>query len=239
MIPYFRRLPIYLSRQIGQIVSKYRWFAFVYIIIIFFLFPLIILLLALIYWLIAVIFLLLFLFLIISILIINYFQKTNLNRLPVILQSWNFLPYSFHSFSYWDQHLEIFMKYICCQRCIDLIYPSNNNEKPLKQQYLSMKDQYITALDHRFLSHTNQLNQLFEKHHAPIISIYESKHPITNYVQDFYCSLTGKPTQGQKALSTLIQINIHEEEEIDRIFIFDRDKNKDISVNKQKSSLSF
>jgi hypothetical protein len=131
------------------------------------------------------------------------------------------------------------MKYICCQRCIDLIYPSNNNEKPLKQQYLSMKDQYITALDHRFLSHTNQLNQLFEKHHAPIISIYESKHPITNYVQDFYCSLTGKPTQGQKALSTLIQINIHEEEEIDRIFIFDRDKNKDISVNKQKSSLSF
>jgi hypothetical protein len=123
-----------------------------------------------------------------------------------------------------------------------LIYPSNKIDKPLKEQYLSMKDQYITALDHRFLLHTNQLNQLFEKHHAPIISIYQSRRPITNYVHDFYRSLTGKPTQGQKALSNLMQTNIHEEEEeeelIDRIIVFDRDKNKDMSVNKQQSSLS-
>jgi hypothetical protein len=115
-------------------------------------------------------------------------------------------------------------------------------EKPLKQQYLTMKDQYITALDHRFLSHTNQLNQLFEKHQAPIISIYESRYPITNYVQDFYRSLTGKPTQGQKTLSALIKTNIHEEEEeelIDRVIVFDREKHKNMSVNQQKSSWSF
>ncbi len=242
VIPYFRRIPIYLSRQIGEIVSKYRWFALVYIIIIFFLFPLIILLLALIHWLIAILFLLFLFLLIIFILIIKYFQKTNSNRLPSILHSWNFLPRSFHSFSYWDKHLENFIKYICCQQCIQLIYPSNKIDKPLKEQYLSMKDQYITALDHRFLLHTNQLNQLFEKHHAPIISIYQSRRPITNYVHDFYRSLTGKPTQGQKALSNLMQTNIHEEEEeeelIDRIIVFDRDKNKDMSVNKQQSSLS-
>jgi hypothetical protein len=39
-----------------------------------------------------------------------------------------------------------------------------------------------------------------------------------------------------------MQTNIHEEEEeeelIDRIIVFDRDKNKDMSVNKQQSSLS-
>jgi len=239
IIPYFRHIPIYLSRQIGEIVSKYRWFALVYIITIFFLFPLIILLLALIHWLIAILFLLFLFLLIIFILIIKYFQKTNPNRLPSILQSWNFLPRPFHSFSYWDYHLENFIKYICCQRCIQLIYPSNKIDKPLKEQYLSMKDQYITALDHRFLLHTNQLNQLFEKHHAPIISIYESRRPITNYVQDFYRSLTGKPTQGQQALSNLIKTNIHEEEElIDRIIVFDRDKNKDMSINKKQSSLS-
>jgi sodium-dependent phosphate cotransporter len=239
VIPYFRRIPLYLSRQIGQIVSKYRWFALVYITTIFFLFPLIILLLALIHWLVAILFLLLFCLVIIFILIIKYFQKTNPNRLPLFLRSWTFL---LCSFSYWDYRLEIFIKYICCQRCINLIYPSDKIEKPLKEQYLSMKDQYLTALDHRFLLHTNQLNQLFEKHQAPIISIYESRYPITNYVQDFYRSLTGKPTQGQKTLSALIKTNIHEEEEeelIDRVIVFDREKHKDMSVNQQKSSWSF
>ncbi len=244
VLPYFRRIPLYLSRQIGQIVAEYRWFAIVYITMIFFLFPFIILLLALIYWLIAILFLLILLFLLIFILIIKYYQKTNPVRLPSILRSWAFLPRSFRSFSYWDHRLEILIRHICCQRCIQLIYPTDQIEKPLKEQYLSMKDQYLTALDHRYLLHTHQLNQLFEKHHAPIISIYETRHPIANYMQDFYCSLTGKPTQGQKALSTLIQKNVHDEEEdeeelIDRIFVFDRDKNKNIIVNKQKSSLSF
>ncbi|CAF4505611.1 unnamed protein product, partial [Rotaria sp. Silwood2] len=248
ILPYFRRIPIYLSRQIGQIVSEYRWFALVYITIIFFLFPLILLILALIHWIVASIFLLCIFLLIILILIIKYFQKTNPNKLPTILQSWSFLPRSFRSFSYWDHRLETSIKYICCQRCINLIYPSNTIEKPLKEQYLSMKTQYLTALDHRFLIHTQQLNQLFEKYHAPIIPIYESRYPITNYVKDFYHSLTGKPTQGEKALLTLIQTNLlsketniheHEEELIDRIIVFDRDNKKEISVNEYKSSLSF
>ncbi|CAF1473505.1 unnamed protein product, partial [Rotaria sordida] len=118
ILPYFRRIPIYLSRQIGYIVSEYRWFALIYITLIFFLFPLILLILALIHWIVASIFLL-----IIFIIIIKYFQKTNPNKLPIILQSWSFLPRSFRSFSYWDHHFEIFIKYICCQRCINLIYP--------------------------------------------------------------------------------------------------------------------
>jgi hypothetical protein len=215
---------------------------------IFFLFPLIILLLALIHWIVAIIFLLLLLFLIIFIKIIKYFQTTNPDKLPSVLHSWSFLPRPFRSFSYWDHRLEIFIKYICCQRCIDLTYPTHHIDKPLKEQYLSMKDQYLTALDHRFLMQTHQLNELFEIHHAPIISVYESRHPITNYVQDLYYSLTGKPTQGQKALSTLIQTNflskersIHQEEEelIDRIIVFDREKKKEMPVNELKSSLSF
>ncbi|CAF1374276.1 unnamed protein product [Rotaria sp. Silwood1] len=249
ILPYFRRIPIYLSRQIGEIVSEYRWFALIYITLIFFLFPLILLILALIHWIVASIFLLCIFLLTIFILIIKYFQKTNPNKLPIILQSWSFLPRSFRSFSYWDHHLEIFIKYICCQRCINLIYPSNTIENPLKEQYLSMKTQYLTALDHHFLIHTQQLNQLFEKYHAPIIPIYESQqHSITNDVQDFYHSLTGKPIQGEKTLLTFEQtnllskeINIHENEEdlIDRIIVFDREKKKEISVNEYKSSLSF
>ena len=60
-------------------------------------------------------------------------------------------------------------------------------------------------------------------------------------MQDFYCSLTGQPTQGQKALTTLMQRNPPDEEEelIDRVFVFDREKNKEMILNKQESSLSF
>ncbi|CAF1325146.1 unnamed protein product, partial [Rotaria sordida] len=227
ILPYFRRIPIYLSRQIGYIVSEYRWFALVYITLIFFLFLLILLILALIHWIVASIFLL-----ISFIIIIKYFQKTNPNKLPIILQSWSFLP---RSFSYSGHHFDIFIEYICCQRCINLIYPLNTIEKPLKEQYLPMKTQYLTALDHHFLIHTHQLNQLFEKYHALIIALYESRYPIKNYVQDFYHRLTGKPTQGEKALLTLIQTNlfsketkIHENDEelIDRIIAFDQEKKK-------------
>jgi hypothetical protein len=108
----------------------------------------------------------------------------------------------------------------------------DKNNKQLKEQYLSMKDQYLTALDHRFLMHTNQL---FEKHYAPILSIYQSRYSVTNYVQDLYRSLTGKPTQGQRALmqTSLLrkEMNIDEQEElVDRIIVFNREK---------KSSMSF
>lgn len=246
VVPYFRRLPIDISRQIGSIVSEYRWFALVYILTIFFLLPLIILLLALIHWIVAIVFLLIVLIFLILIILINHLQKTNANRLPLLLRSWTFLPRSCRSLAYWDHRLENCLKRICCQRCIRLIYPSNNFDKPLKEQYLSMKDQYLTALDHRFLSHTRQLNQLFEKHHAPIISIYESRYPITYYVQDFYRSLAGKPTPGEKNLSILKQMHNNEnndddanEELIDRIIVFDREKTKATSVTKQMSSLSF
>jgi len=222
ILPYFRRIPLYLSRQVGQIVSHYRWFALVYITIIFFLFPLILLFLALIHWIVALLFLFL---LLLFILIIKYYQKTNPDKLP----SWSCL---LCSFSYWDHRLENFLNYICCQQCIDIFYPSDKNKKQLKEQYLSMKDQYLTALDHRFLVHTNQL---FEKHYAPILSIYQSRYSVTNYVQDLYRSLTGKPTQSQRALSALMQTSLlrketNIEELVDRIIVFDREK---------KSSMSF
>ncbi|UJR15386.1 hypothetical protein I4U23_002334 [Adineta vaga] len=241
MFPYFRRYPIYLSRRIGDIVAKYRWFAFVYISIIFFVFPLIILCLALIHWIISIVFLFCLILLIILVSIIKYLQKSQLNPLPSILQTWSFLPRSCRSLSYWDYRLEHLVKRICCQRYIQLIYPSNQSDKPLKEQYQTMKDQYVTALDHRYLVHTHQLNEFFEKHYAPIVSTYETKWPITNYMQDFYRSLSGKPTQGQRTLFALRQKQENEDEElVDRIIVFDRDKKKDMFViTEQKSTLSF
>lgn len=242
--PCFRRIPIYLSRQIGRIVSQYRWFALVYITTVFFIFPSIILLLAFIHWLTAVVFLFILFLLLTCLLIIQYYQKNNPQRLPSILRSWSFLPRACRSLSYWDHRFEHWTKRICCSRCIHLLYPTNQTEKPLKEQYVSMKDQYLTALDHRFLSHTKQLNQLFDKHHASMVSVHQSRHPIMNYVQDLYCSLTGKRTQGEKTLLTLRQVNIREDEEkeeelVDRIFVFDREKKKDLYTNEHNSSMSF
>lgn len=227
IIPYCRRLPLYLSRQIGSIVSEYRWFAFVYIFVLFFFFPFLILFLALIHWLVAVSCLLLIIVCFVFICSINYLQNSHPNQLPFVLRSWAFLPRSCRSLAYWDSRLAMLVKSICCLRLTD-------SNRSLKEQYLTMKDQYLTALDYRFLSHTNQLNQLFEKHHAPIIAVYESRYPITYYVEDFYRSLTGKISQSEKILADLKQNSTEKDDElIDRIIVFDREKNK------HASSLSF
>ncbi|CAF0996525.1 unnamed protein product [Adineta ricciae] len=237
IFPYLRRLPVYFSRQIGEIVSKYRWFAFVYLTMIFFIFPLVILCLALIHWIVAIVFLFCCVLILISVSIIGYLQKNKPNRLPMCLRSWSFLPHWCRSLSYWDDRLEHLTKRICCQRCVQLIYPSIQTEKPLRDQYLTMKDQYVTALDHRYLVHTHQLHDFFEKHYASVVPTHDSKYPLTTYMQSFYHSLTGKPTQDQRALFALMH---DEDEQVDRVIVFDRDKRKDISiVNEQKSSLSF
>jgi hypothetical protein len=105
-----------------------------------------------------------------------------------------------------------------------------------------MKDQYVTALDHRFLVHTHQLNDVFEKHYAPIVSTHESRRPVTNHMQDLYRSLTGRPTQGQRALFALVQRENQEDEEegfVDRIIVFDREKKKEAVFNEERSAWSF
>lgn len=234
VFPYGRRIPLVLSRKIGQIVSNYRWFALFYVAFVFFLFPLILLIFALIHWLVALTFLLVFIFLLVSIFLLNFLQKTRRNLLPTSIRTWKFLPRPFRSLNFWDRRFERFLRSICCQRCVQIVYPSIEHEKPLKNQYLTMKNRYLNALDHRFLSHTNQLNQIYEKHHAPIIATYESRNPITYYMHDFYYSLTGKRTLGQRTLEAFLHhqttTNNDENEDedlIDRIIVFDRSKNRE------------
>ena len=248
VLPSCRRIPLRLSRRIGQLVSEYRWFALFYVAMVFFLFPLLLLLLALIHWLVAISFLLCLALLLGCIALLNYVQATYPHRLPKVLRSWAFLPRPCRSLSYWDHRLEYFVRCLCCRRCVNVLYPLDQGEKPLKEQYLTMKDQYLTALDHRFLTHTHQLNQVFEKHHAPVITLYPSRNPVPGYVQDFYRTLVGRPTQGQRALSALLhgplpsrrETNDDAEEElIDRVIVFDRSKTRENVENEQRTFASF
>lgn len=241
-IVYFRRIPIFLSRRIGNIVAAYRWFAFVYIAAIFLLFPLMVLSLAFIHWIVAIVFLVCLILLLSFILTVNYLQTTRVHSLPTVLQSWFFVPRALRSFAYWDNRLECLVRRVCCFRCAQLLYPANQPEKALKEQYRTMRDQYVTALDHRFLVHTHQLNDVFEMHYAPVVSMEAPLRPLANYVQDFYRSLTGRPTQGQRALYALMQREekkVDEEDLVDRVIVFDRDKKKGTSVNEERTVRSF
>lgn len=247
VLPSFRCIPLRLSRRIGQLVSEYRWFALFYVAMVFFLFPLVLLLLALIHWLVAIVVLVCLGLLLGCAALISCAQATSPQRLPTILRSWAFLPRPCRSLSYWDHRLEHFLRYLCCRRCVDVLYPLDHPQMPLKDQYLTMKDQYLTALDHRFLTHTHQLNQVFEKHHAPVIALHQSRVFIPDYVQDFYRSLTGRPTQGQRALSALVQghlttrrdTNNEDEELIDRVIVFDRSTTREKFDSRQNSVASF
>ena len=238
MFPHCRRIPLGLSRRIGQIVAEYRWFAVVYLLVVFFFLPLLILLLALIHWIVAVLFLLCLSLFIGLILTVRYLQTAHSHWLPIVLRSWLFLPRSLRSLSYWDHRFEKLIRWACCQCCIKAIYPSNADGKPLKEQYVNMKDQYVTALDHRYLVYTHRLSQVFEKHHAPIVSVYESRNPLRGYVHDFYWSLTGRPTQGQRLLAELMKTK-DDDELIDREIVFDRSKKKNNSTIEQQTLMSF
>ncbi|CAF1411156.1 unnamed protein product [Didymodactylos carnosus] len=239
-IPYLRRIPLTASRIIGKTVAKHRWFAIFYVLLIFLLFPLLLLALALIHWIAAVVFIFIILLLFITVIIINHMQKSKSKKLPIILQTWTFLPESMHSLNIWDKRLEKLTDRLCCQCCIKCLYPPSVEEDTelLKNQYLSYKESYISALDHRFLTHTHQLNNVFEQHHAPILHVHDSLYPVTSYVQDLYRSLTGKAISDRR---TLKQLNFQPlpspisvispttddiDELVDTVVYFDRKRNR-------------
>jgi len=101
-IPFMRKLPIFLAKQLGNITANYRWFAVFYLIILYLLFPLAIFGLsiaspwALLGVAIPVILLVLF------IIVVNVLQSKRPLWLPVVLRSWDFLPLPLRSLKPYD-----------------------------------------------------------------------------------------------------------------------------------------
>ncbi|XP_020636111.3 sodium-dependent phosphate transport protein 2B [Pogona vitticeps] len=98
----FMRLPIRLSKGLGNITANYRWFAVFYLLLCFFLIPLVVFGLSVAGWQYLVGIAVPILVFLVAVVIINLLQKKQPHLLPQKLQNWDFLPRWMHSLQPWD-----------------------------------------------------------------------------------------------------------------------------------------
>lgn len=102
-VPAMRNVPINLAKKLGNTTAKYRWFAPVYLFVMFFLFPAAIFGLSIAGWYVLLGVLVPSIILIIVIIIINKLQEKKPESLPEKLRSWDFLPKPLHSLEPYDK----------------------------------------------------------------------------------------------------------------------------------------
>ncbi|XP_075901754.1 sodium-dependent phosphate transport protein 2B-like [Nelusetta ayraudi] len=114
----FMRLPISLARGLGNRTAKYRWFAILYLILCFLVFPLTVFGLSMAGWQVLVGVAVPLVVLLIVVIIINVMQSRWPDRLPKVLRSWDFLPRPLHSMAPWDAVVTSCLtgcsKHCCC-----------------------------------------------------------------------------------------------------------------------------
>ena len=126
-IPWMR-WPIPLAKHLGDITAEYRWFAALYLVVMFFLLPLAVFLLSLaglipLYVVLGITFALFGL-----VAIVNLLQDRRPEWLPKFLQDWSFLPLWMRSLKPLD---DLFAKLSCCKKCFqaqEVDSPSDNVE---------------------------------------------------------------------------------------------------------------
>ncbi len=102
-IPPLRRVPIKLAQGLGNTTAKYRWFAVLYLILMFFLFPAAVFGLSLAsFWCLLAVGLP-FLLILTFIVIVNIMQSKKPNCLPTKLRTWDFLPEPLRSLRPYDR----------------------------------------------------------------------------------------------------------------------------------------
>lgn len=109
----FMRFPIPLAKFLGKETSKYRWFAILYLIFMFFLFPLIVFALSMAGIDVMTGVLIPIAAIIIIIVVIKVIQAKKPSILPTKLQDWKFLPICCRSLEPVDNAMQI----CCCQKC--------------------------------------------------------------------------------------------------------------------------
>uniref|UniRef100_A0A3B3XH86 Sodium-dependent phosphate transport protein 2A n=1 Tax=Poecilia mexicana TaxID=48701 RepID=A0A3B3XH86_9TELE len=86
------RLPIRMASALGKCAARYRWFAVLYLVLFFLLFPLVVFVLSMAGWKVLTGIGVPVIILIISVATINFLQSRRPEFLPPKLQNWNFLP---------------------------------------------------------------------------------------------------------------------------------------------------
>ncbi|KAM6150271.1 sodium-dependent phosphate transport protein 2B [Erethizon dorsatum] len=110
----FTRLPIRMAKGLGNISSKYRWFAIVYLIIFFLLVPLTVFGLSLAGWPVLVGVGVPIVVLLLLVLCLRLLQSRCPRVLPQKLRAWSFLPSWLRSLEPWDRVISLLTS--CCQR---------------------------------------------------------------------------------------------------------------------------
>ncbi|XP_062607562.1 sodium-dependent phosphate transport protein 2B-like [Saccostrea cucullata] len=114
-IPFIRRVPIYLAKQLGNTTAMYRWFAIVYLLGMFFVLPVSVFGLSragpVIFMAVGIPVLTVLVFVI----LVNILQEKAPGCLPRKLQNWEFLPSWLHSLEPYDRILSKFMCMKCCK----------------------------------------------------------------------------------------------------------------------------
>ena len=106
------RIPLRLCKLLGRTVAKYRWFALLYLVLMFFALPAIVFGLSLIPWALAITGILLALPLA-FVVIVNILRKKCPERLPEKLQTWGWLPRWMRSLEPFDTGCMFVLKYLC------------------------------------------------------------------------------------------------------------------------------
>ena len=120
-LPFMRNVPIRGAKALGNTTAKYRWFAFVYLFLMFFIFPGIILGLSLAGWQYLVGIGVPFLLLLLIIIVINVLQNKAPHILPGVLRDWQWAPYWTRSLEPYDRVITKIIrdtraKMCCCRR---------------------------------------------------------------------------------------------------------------------------
>ncbi|XP_077997328.1 sodium-dependent phosphate transport protein 2A-like [Glandiceps talaboti] len=117
-IPIMRRVPIKLAKINGNTTAKYRWFAFVYLFLMFFIFPSVIFGLSIAGWVWLGVYGTLFVLILMFVTIVNILQSKRPQSLPKVLRTWDFLPDWMHSLAPLDRLISrLCCFYRCCARC--------------------------------------------------------------------------------------------------------------------------
>lgn len=162
------RWPIGLAQILGDITAEYRWFAAVYLSVMFVFAPLFIFLLSLAGTSIMYIVLgpMIGIFAIIG--LINVLQNHKSHWLPHVLRDWTFLPFWMRSLKPLD---DIFVNLPCCAKCTDNAGEEDNQDQFMEEmengrRYEHSKaGNHAAATEHRYIEEMQVLVQQMPKSH--------------------------------------------------------------------------
>ena len=125
-IPLMRKVPMGLARFLGRTTARYRWFAFAYLIVMFFLLPMLIFVLSLPGWWLLASVLIPVILLAFAIGVINTLQNKRPHWLPHRLRNWHFLPRWCRSLEPLDRGMTSLISKCNCCGCCDAVVDGNS-----------------------------------------------------------------------------------------------------------------